>query len=157
AACSGAGDGLGIRCAGILALALRIVEGENGPAGEPVDPPPSSGYSRPGSPMTVYLVRDLVFTSKIRDAAERLGVAVEGVRQAAAVVEPARRAQLVIVDLRLPDALEALELLAGDPEASAVATVGFVDHERLDVMETARALGCRHVLAKGEFANKVAG
>ena len=107
--------------------------------------------------MTVYLVRDLMFTSKIRDAAERLGVPVEGVRQAAAVVAPARRAQLVIVDLRLPDALEALELLARDPEASAVPTVGFVDHEKIDVMESARALGCQQVLAKGEFANKLSG
>jgi CheY-like chemotaxis protein len=107
--------------------------------------------------MTVYLVRDLVFTSKIREAAEHLGVAVEGVRQAAAVVVPARRAQLVIVDLRLPDALEALDLLARDPEAASVATVGFVDHERIDVMETARALGCKQVLAKGEFASKLPG
>ena len=78
-------------------------------------------------------------------------------RQAAAVLEPARRAQLVIVDLRLPDALEALELLARDVDASAVPTVGFVDHERIDVMESARALGCGQVLAKGEFATKVAG
>jgi CheY-like chemotaxis protein len=107
--------------------------------------------------MTVYLVRDLMFTSKIREAAERLGVAVEGVRQATSVVEPARRAQLVIVDLRLPDALQALELLARDSDASAVPTVGFVDHERIDVMETARALGCQQVLAKGEFANQLAG
>ena len=107
--------------------------------------------------MTVYLVRDLMFSSKIREAAERLGVAVEGVRQAAAVVEPARRAQLVIVDLRLPDALEALELLARDREASAVPTVGFVDHEKIDVTESARALGCGQVFAKGEFANKLPG
>ena len=32
-------------------------------------------------------------------------------------------------------------------------TVGFIDHERTDVMDAARAAGCADVMAKGQFAN----
>jgi CheY-like chemotaxis protein len=99
----------------------------------------------------VYLVRDLVFTARIREAAEQLDIPVQGVRDAASCVAAARAAQLVIVDLRLPEAFAALESLARDPQTAAVPTVGFVGHEALDAMQTARALGCREVLAKGEF------
>jgi len=99
----------------------------------------------------VYLVRDLMFTSRIRAAAEPLGVEMQGVGDPAALPAAALNAPLVILDLRLPEALMALEQLARDPTTAAVRTVGFVDHERVDVMETARALGCRDVLAKGAF------
>jgi CheY-like chemotaxis protein len=107
--------------------------------------------------MVLYVVRDLLFVSKIREAAEPLGLAVTGVRDVETLASVARDARLVILDLALPQALRALEVLATTPETAAVPTVGFVGHERVDVMETARALGCRQVLAKGEFAGKVAG
>jgi len=103
----------------------------------------------------VYLVRDLVFTSRIRATAEQLGVPVRGVRDAATLLDAAREARLVIVDLRLPEAMEALEQLARDPATAAVPSVGFADHERLDLMETAAALGCRTVLAKGKFVSEL--
>ena len=102
--------------------------------------------------MVVYLVRDLLFTSKIRETAEQLGVAVQGVRDPAELPAAARGARLVILDLRLAGALEALERLARDPDTSGVASVGFIDHERVDVMETAAALGCT-ALAKGKFSS----
>jgi CheY-like chemotaxis protein len=101
----------------------------------------------------VYLVRDLLFTSKIQEAARHLGVAVAGAPDAAALVAAARAARLVVLDLRLTDALGALELLRADPEAARVPSVGFVDHERTDLMEAARARGCGRVLAKGQFAS----
>ena len=31
--------------------------------------------------------------------------------------------------------------------------VGFIDHEKTDVMDAARAKGCSDVMAKGQFAN----
>ena len=31
--------------------------------------------------------------------------------------------------------------------------VGFIDHERTDVLDAARAAGCADVMAKGQFAN----
>jgi CheY-like chemotaxis protein len=105
--------------------------------------------------MVLYVVRDLLFVSKIREAADALGVAVAPVRDVETLGSLGRTARLVLLDLALPQALRALEVLAATPETSAVATVGFVGHERRDVMETAKALGCVQVLAKGEFAGKL--
>jgi len=103
----------------------------------------------------VYLVRDLVFTSKIHEAAAQVGATIAHARDAQALGAAARGARLVIVDLRLPEALDALGALAADGEAAGVATVGFVDHEREDVMVAARARGCGTVLAKGRFASEL--
>jgi hypothetical protein len=105
--------------------------------------------------MVLHVVRDLLFVSKIREAAEPLGLPVEGIRDVETLPAVARGARLVVLDLALPQALRALELLAADPETAGIPTVGFVGHERLDVMETARALGCGQVMAKGDFATKL--
>lgn len=103
----------------------------------------------------VYLVKDLMFSGKIREVASQVGVDVSGVRDAKLLPEAARGAKLVILDLRLPDALQALDLLAADPETRAVRSVGFIDHERTDVMEAAGARGCGSVLAKGRFSTEL--
>jgi CheY-like chemotaxis protein len=100
----------------------------------------------------VHLIRDLLFVSKLREAAEPLGLTVEGTRDAVACAAAARGAKLVVLDLRQSAALEALEAIAKDPETAGVRSIGFVDHEKLDVMETARALGCGRVVAKGQLA-----
>lgn len=105
--------------------------------------------------MVLYVVRDLLFVSKLREAAESVGVEVQPVRDVEAFPGVAREVRLVVLDLGLPQSLRALELLAADPDAARVPTVGFVGHERTDVMETAKALGCGRVLAKGEFASKL--
>jgi CheY-like chemotaxis protein len=101
----------------------------------------------------VHFIQDMLFTSKLREVAKQTGVAVQAAREPAALVAAAREAKLVILDLRLPRALEALDALAADPAASAVAKVGFIDHEKTDVMDAARARGCTEVMAKGQFAN----
>lgn len=100
----------------------------------------------------VTLIQDMLFSSKVREAAKVLGVAVKGTRDPASFAEAARAADvvLVVVDLRLPTALEALRAL---PAGRSVETVGFVEHERVDVMEAARQAGCQTVMAKGQFAN----
>jgi hypothetical protein len=95
----------------------------------------------------VYLVNDLLFTSKIRETATQLGLDVQAVRTPAEVAPATADARFFIVDLRRPDALAALEAAA--PGARRV---GFIDHERTDVMEAARALGCT-ALAKGKFSS----
>jgi len=100
----------------------------------------------------VYFVRDLLFVSKIREAAEQLGIGVAPARDLDTLEREAAGARLVIVDLRLADAMAALERLARQPNAATVRTVGFVDHERIDLMEAAKALGCGRVLAKGQLA-----
>jgi hypothetical protein len=102
----------------------------------------------------VYLVSDMLFSSKIRETAKPMGLTVQGQRDPVALaVAAAAGARMVIVDLRLPIALDALDALARDPAAAAVPSVGFIDHELTDVMDAARAHGCGQVMAKGQFAN----
>jgi hypothetical protein len=104
----------------------------------------------------LYFARDMVFTSKIREVARQLGVSAAPVRDRsglpAAVADGAR---LMIVDLRLPEALDFLSALAAEPAAASLATVGFVDHEKVELMEAARARGCKEVLTKGQFAHSL--
>jgi len=100
----------------------------------------------------VTLIQDMLFSSKVREAAKALGVAVKGTRDTAAFAAAASAPDVVlaVVDLRLPQALEALRAL---PAGLTAETVGFVEHERVDVMEAARQAGCQAVMAKGQFAN----
>ena len=101
----------------------------------------------------VYMISDMLFSSKLREAAKASGVTVQAQRDAAAWAAAAREAKLAIVDLRMPTALAALDALAAAPPARRRARVGFIDHERIDVMDEARAKGCTDVMAKGQFAN----
>jgi CheY-like chemotaxis protein len=102
----------------------------------------------------VYLIQDMLFTSKVREVAKQVGVSVQGTRDVAALAAAASAgAKLVLVDLRLPIAAEALARLGSDPATRAIPSVGFIDHEKTDVMDQARASGCGQVMAKGQFAN----
>jgi hypothetical protein len=103
----------------------------------------------------VYLVRDMLFTSKIREVATQLGLKAQGAPDPAALARAAPGARLVIIDLRLDRALEALDTLAADPALAAIPSVGFIDHEKVEVMDAARAKGCTKVMAKGGFANQL--
>ena len=95
----------------------------------------------------VYMISDMLFSSKLREAAKATGVTVQALRDAAAWAAAAREAKLAIVDLRMPTAL------AAAPAPPTLRTVGFIDHERVEVMDEARAKGCTDVMAKGQFAN----
>ena len=97
----------------------------------------------------VYLINDMLFSSKLREVAKQVGVTFQATRDPAAFAAAAREAKLAIVDLRLPIAIEALAAARG----AVARTVGFVEHERTDVMDAARAQGCTDVMAKGQFAN----
>src|SRR5437899_539161 len=92
----------------------------------------------------IYWVQDLLFVSKIREVALQLQLAVTSVRDAEALLASAKDARIVIVDLRVPAAVDALARLP-----ASLPKVGFIDHERTDVMERAESLGCR-ALAKGK-------
>jgi DNA-binding NarL/FixJ family response regulator len=99
----------------------------------------------------VYFITDMLFSSKLREAAKATGVTVQPAREPAAFAAAAREAKLAIVDLRLPAALAALDALGETIRQLRV--VGFIDHEKTDVMDAARAKGCSDVMAKGQFAN----
>ncbi|MDQ2825887.1 MAG: hypothetical protein M3Y04_02785 [Actinomycetota bacterium] len=58
-------------------------------------------------------------------------------------------ADVVVVDLTRPGAVEALADLAGSR------VVGFANHTSRDVMEAARQAGCEQVLARSEFFSRL--
>jgi len=58
-------------------------------------------------------------------------------------------ADVVVVDLTRAGAVEALAGLGGSR------VIGFANHTSRDVMEAARAAGCRHVLARSEFFSRL--
>jgi len=97
----------------------------------------------------IYWVQDLLFVSKIREVAQQLQLAAVAVRDSQALVDSAVNSKIVIVDLRIPAAVDALARLP-----PSLAKVGFIDHERTDVMERAQSLGCR-ALAKGKFSTEL--
>src|SRR6185295_12026562 len=100
------------------------------------------------------MISDMLFSSKLREAAKATGVSVQAVRDPAAwAAAAASEAKLAIVDLRMPNALAALDALSVAHAPANLRTVGFIDHERTDVMDQARAKGCTDVMAKGQFAN----
>ncbi len=100
----------------------------------------------------VYLVRDLLFDSRINEAADHFGIPAQGTRNADALAAAAHGARLVIIDLGHADAMRALELLASDPATADLESFGFVGHAELEVMDAAKALGCKRVLARGQLA-----
>ena len=61
------------------------------------------------------MISDMLFSSKLREAAKATGVSVQATRDAAAWAAAAREAKLAIVDLRMPAALAALDALAAGP------------------------------------------
>lgn len=105
--------------------------------------------------MIVAVVDDLLFSSKIRAAAEHGGSAIVFVRAAGAVVPEirAKRPHLVIVDLdRAPlDPIGAIRSLKIDPELKDVKVVGFVSHVHTDRIAAAREAGIDMVLARSAF------
>ncbi len=108
-------------------------------------------------PVVAYMIRDMLFSSKLREAAKQVGVTTVSAPDPAALVKAAQAAQLVLLDLRLDRAIEALDALRADQVAARVPRIGFVDHERIEVMDLARAHGCAEVLTKGQFAGRLPG
>jgi DNA-binding NtrC family response regulator len=109
-------------------------------------------------PNLVALVDDLMFLSRIREAARAAGASVETVRGASDLVAAARAdARLVLVDAdseRLPwrDALAALRAL---PELDTLSVVAFLGHTSADRAEAARAAGATRVLARSAFVKEL--
>ena len=99
------------------------------------------------------MISDMLFSSKLREAAKATGVSVQAARDPSTWAVAATEAKLAILDLRMPTALAALDELSKTTPPQSLRTVGFIDHERTDVMEQARAKGCTDVMAKGQFAS----
>ncbi len=99
----------------------------------------------------VYCVQDLLFSSKIREVCQRLGARAVAARPPD-LIDKAKQAALVVLDLRLPSAIALLDELRTNGVTASV--VGFVDHEREEIFAAAGALRCR-ALPKGKFSSEL--
>ena len=106
----------------------------------------------------VALVDDLMFLSRIREAAKGRGLEVRSARTAADAMAGARAgARLVIMDLdspRLPVS-DTLAALRGEPSLRGLPVVGFFSHVEAQRGRDAAAAGCTTVLPRSAFVQKL--
>ena len=107
----------------------------------------------------IAFMDDLMFLSRIREAAGAAGMDVRTARDAAGLVEAcrAKRPSLVFVDLdsqRLP-VLDGVRALRAQPELAAIPVVGFLGHTQIEQARAAEAAGCTRVLTRGAYVNEL--
>ncbi len=109
--------------------------------------------------MVLALVDDLMFRSKIKSAAARLGIEVSfaSSRGAAVAAIGSARPTLLIADLnnRQADPLAVITAIKQDHELAGTRVVGFVSHVDTATIDGARAAGADEVLARSAFAARL--
>ncbi|MDQ3907452.1 MAG: response regulator [Acidobacteriota bacterium] len=104
-------------------------------------------------------VDDIFFASKIRAAAEGLGVEFDTARGVDAAVEKARanRPDLVIADLHSErcDPVALARALKADARLSDVPLVGFFSHVQTELRDRALAAGFAQVLPRSAFVARL--
>jgi hypothetical protein len=109
-------------------------------------------YSTP-MPQVIAIIDDLMFLSRVREAARGLDLQVQALRQPPTEVVPDVR--LVVVDLdRFGDPVVLARVRAALGERPLV---GFVSHVHADRARQAREAGCTRVLARSAFVQELPG
>ena len=105
------------------------------------------------------VMNDLFFQVKIMDAAKKLGLTVEFLKDRETVFERVRaQPQVVIFDLNYEaaDPLDIIRRIKADPGTRLVSTVGFVSHVQTELRLKAQESGCDMVVARSAFAQNIA-
>jgi len=99
-------------------------------------------------------IHDLMFSSKVNAAAR--GKAIEWLPRGANVAEhvAASKPDVLLIDLASPK-LDAINAIREIKKSGGPVVIGYVDHTREDLIESARAAGCDQVMSKGEFARRL--
>lgn len=108
----------------------------------------------------VVSVDDLLFLTKIRETAGRLGVKIEVVeleKLRARVQETPPRAIIVDLNHRSGAAVETVSSIKTDPRSSRIPILGFLSHIQTDLAASARQAGCDQVLARSTFSQQLPG
>jgi CheY-like chemotaxis protein len=107
----------------------------------------------------VALVSDLIFGSRIREAAAPLGVTVRGARNPQALLALCRAEPPALVLADLDDtrvgALEAVRTLREDETLKHLNVIGFVSHVDEVRAQAARDAGVSRVLARSAFVHEL--
>ena len=106
-------------------------------------------------------VPDLLFRSKLRDAARDAGADTSSASSPGVVLERARetRPDIVVVDLG-DERIEPFDLirkLKAEPSLSSTRVVGFFSHVRLDIRDAAKAAGCDVILPRSAIVSALSG
>lgn len=106
----------------------------------------------------IAVVDDMFFASKIRAAAEALGVEISFPRTREALLESAREAQMILVDLhnQKTDAIGLAADLKSDEQLAGIPLVGFFSHVEVELQRRAMAAGFDQVLPRSVFARDLA-
>ena len=108
----------------------------------------------------IAAVDDMFFISKIRAAAEHLGVDVRFLRNSDAVLASARenKASLIIVDLHVQkiDPIALATALKSDPDLRSTELLGFFSHVQTDLMLNATTAGYDRVIPRSAFSKDLA-
>ena len=106
----------------------------------------------------IAMVDDLLFLSRIREAARGCGAEVRTARAAGDLVAGAHDgARLVLVDAdsrRLPWE-DAVRDLRSDPAGASLPVVAFFSHVHAERAEAASTCGCSRILARGAFVQEL--
>jgi DNA-binding response OmpR family regulator len=99
-------------------------------------------------------IRDLMFSTRVRDAARQHGHDCQIVTKATDVAGNLAGADLVVIDLMVPGggALEAVSAAA----ASGVTVVAYGEHVQAEVLQAGRDAGADEVLTRSEFTRRLA-
>lgn len=100
----------------------------------------------------VAVVDDMFFASKIRATAEAVGVEISFPRTKESLIEKARQADLVIVDLH-SQKFDPLSLPADLGDARLL---GFFSHVEVELQRKALAAGYRQVVPRSVFSRDLA-
>jgi CheY-like chemotaxis protein len=104
-------------------------------------------------------VDDIFFASKIRTAAESLGVEFDTARSVATAIDKARtnRPDLVIADLHSErcDAVALAQALKADVDLRDVPLVGFFSHVQTEFRDRALAAGFDRALPRSAFTQQL--
>jgi CheY-like chemotaxis protein len=110
--------------------------------------------------MILAVLDDLMFSSKIKTAANQLGVPLVFARSSASALAEMRKSvpSLVIFDLNNPrtDPLGTVAAMHADPVLAAIPTVGYVSHVDTEAINAARQAGVTEVLPRSAFTVQLA-
>mgnify|MGYP001615435312 CR=1 FL=1 len=110
-------------------------------------------------PYVLAAVQDMIFATRVREAARSAGVELRTAVTPAALGDALRGGApaLALFDLSDPrcPALDLLRALRADPACAAVPTVGFFSHVEEQVRLDALAAGCGEVLPRSRFVQEL--
>ena len=99
------------------------------------------------------VVDDMFFKAKIRAVAEAVGAQISFPRTKEALLEKARQADLVIVDLQN----QKIDPLSLPSELGAIRLLGFFSHVEVELQRSAMAAGYEQVMPRSVFVRDLAG